>query len=159
MAITIAGSVGNILDVNVTVDISHPWDSDLNLFLLSPGGSITVELSSANGGSGDNYASTVFDDGAATAITSGSAPFTGSFQPEGSLADFIGTAADGVWTLSIVDTYTSGDHGVLNSWSLEIETDSDNDGLTDGFVDDADGDGDTDAVDLLAVIGQWGMTC
>ncbi len=46
-----------------------------------------VELSTDNGSTGDNYTNTVFDDEASTAITAGTAPFTGSYRPEGSLSD------------------------------------------------------------------------
>jgi len=138
---TVSGAIGPIVDVNVTIDITHPWDSDISIYLISPAatGSIEVALSTANGGSGDDYTATVFDDDAATSISSESAPFTGTFQPEGSLADFNSLAADGDWTLHIVDSYTFGDHGTLNSWSLDIET------LTGGGPDDADSDGYVDS--------------
>ena len=39
---------------------------------------------------GDNFTSTVLDDNASEAINTGSAPFTGSFSPQGSLNDFQG---------------------------------------------------------------------
>ncbi len=76
-------------DVNVTINIDHTWVSDLDVSLQSPAGTV-VNLSFGNGGSADNYTDTVFDDDAATSITGGSPPFTGTFQPEGSLADFNG---------------------------------------------------------------------
>ena len=76
-----------------------------------------VELSTDNGGTGENFTNTRFDDEAATPITSGSAPFTGSFQPEGSLATLDGKAANGTWTLRIYDDAGS-DTGTLNAWSL-----------------------------------------
>ncbi|WP_207785472.1 proprotein convertase P-domain-containing protein, partial [Flagellimonas aquimarina] len=111
---------GTITDVNVTINITHTWDSDLDISLRSPAGT-TVNLSDDNGGSGDNYTNTVFDDAAGTAITAGGAPFTGTFRPEGNLSDFIGEDPSGTWTLIIFDDF-NGDTGTLNSFSIEVCT-------------------------------------
>jgi len=108
----------SITDVNVTVNITHTWDSDLTITLISPSAT-SVELSSGNGGSGDNYTNTVFDDEATSLITAGSAPFTGAFQPEGSLASLIGESSVGDWTLMISDAVNQ-DTGTLLDWSLEL---------------------------------------
>ncbi len=117
--LTVAGGDFNITDVNVSLDISHSWDSDLTISLTSPAGT-TVVLSDRNGANGAlNYTNTVFDDAAATAITAGSAPFTGSFQPEGSLATFNGETLLGDWILTVVDG-ALGDGGAINSWSIDI---------------------------------------
>lgn len=67
---------------SVTINISHTWVSELNLFLEGPNGQ-KLELSSGNGAGGDNYTNTVFTDAAASFITVGTPPFTGSFKPEG----------------------------------------------------------------------------
>ena len=144
---TIAGTTNPVIDVNVTLDITHAWDGDLDISLISPAGT-SVLLVANEGGSGDNFTNTVFDDQAATSITNGSPPYTGTFSPEGVLGDFAGESADGVWTLEVIDTYDLGDDGTLNSWSIEITTgissDSDNDGwigstfCTGGDCDDAD---------------------
>lgn len=105
-------------DADVLLDITHTWDSDLQVFLRSPEGT-TVELFTQVGGSGNNFTDTVLDDEAATSITVGAAPFTGSFQPEGSLSDFDGEYVAGDWTLTIIDIF-SGDSGTLNSWGLRF---------------------------------------
>ena len=73
------------------------------------------------GDSSDDFTDTTLDDEAATSITSGSAPFTGTFQPEGSLSAFDGESADGVWTLQVNDN-ANFDGGTINSWSLEISS-------------------------------------
>ncbi len=109
---------GIITDVNVTINITHTWDSDLDISLRSPAGT-TVNLSDDNGGSGNNYTNTIFDDSAGTAITAGGAPFTGTYRPEGNLSDFIGEDPSGTWTLIIFDDF-SGDTGTLNSFSIEV---------------------------------------
>ena len=62
----------------------------------------------------------MFDDAAATSITAGAAPFTGSFRPEGLLSAFNGQDAFGTWTLRVTDDL-GGDVGFINSWGLDIE--------------------------------------
>ena len=115
---TNTGTLGSewVID-NVTLDITHTWDGDLDIRLSSPSGTV-LSLSNENGGSGDNYTNTVFVDGGAP-ITSGSAPFTGSFEPEGGTfaATFGGEAVGGDWTLLVCDEFF-GDTGSVNSWSI-----------------------------------------
>ncbi len=108
-----------ISDVNVTLDITHSWDSDLDVKLIAPDGITEVILFEDIGSSGDNFTDTVLDDEAGTAITAGSAPFTGTFRPQGNLSDFDGMSSAGNWTLSITDD-TNGDGGTLNSWDLQL---------------------------------------
>ena len=110
--------LSNILDLNVTVDISHSYVGQLSATLIAPDGT-PVELFGNVGGSGDNFTATTFDDDAVLPIASGTAPFTATFHPEGSLADFNGLNASGIWTLEIVDN-AKGDTGTLDSWSLQI---------------------------------------
>jgi len=64
--------------------------------------------------------STVFDDEALAPITSGSPPYTGSFQPIVPLSIFDGEDSAGVWTLSIQDSVV-GDSGTLDLWSLTFQ--------------------------------------
>ncbi len=105
-------------DINVTVDITHTWVSDLDIRLIAPDGITEVTLASGVGGSGDDFAGTTFDDEAATLIGDGDAPFSGTFQPDGNLSDFNGMSTMGDWTLSITDNF-DGDGGTLNSWSIQ----------------------------------------
>jgi len=111
---------GTVIDLNVKVDITHTYDSDLTATLFAPDGT-PVELFSNVGGSGDHFTGTVLDDAAGTPITAGSAPFTGAFHPEGSLVAFNDMDAAGTWTLEISDN-ARGDSGTLNSWSIDIAT-------------------------------------
>jgi subtilisin-like proprotein convertase family protein len=111
----VAGS-GFIADLNVTVgSLTHTFDSDLVIALISPAGT-KVLLFNRHGGSGDNLTNTVFDDEAATAISSGAAPFTGSFRPFEPLTAFDGQQAQGTWKLQVADEVAQ-DIGTLNSWS------------------------------------------
>jgi subtilisin-like proprotein convertase family protein len=115
------GDIGVLTDVNVKVDISHTNVSDIEIALMHPSGA-GIMLTSQNGGSGDNYQSTTFDDEASTPITSGSPPFNGYYQPEDPLSNFDGLNAKGTWKLYINDVNPSSDNGVLHSWSLELLT-------------------------------------
>ncbi|HIA06395.1 MAG TPA: hypothetical protein EYN71_06805, partial [Flavobacteriales bacterium] len=111
-------SCADALDLlSVTVNITHPYTADLDIYLFDPSGNYIV-LSSDNGGAGDDYVNTVFQTGG-TAITSGTAPFTGTYAPEQAFSTFLRGAANGTWTLKVVDD-ASGDIGTLDSWSLEF---------------------------------------
>lgn len=109
-------SQGTVLDLNVNLTIYHTWDGDISIYLRKMGGS-EIDLSSGNGGSGDNYINTTFDDEASQSITQGSPPFTGSFRPEQPLSTFDNGALNGSWILRIYDGY-SGDTGQLTSWCV-----------------------------------------
>ncbi|MBN2473342.1 MAG: proprotein convertase P-domain-containing protein [Pirellulales bacterium] len=116
--LSVSGLEGLLLDVNVTLDIIHTYDADLDVFLVSPSGT-SVELFTDVGGGGEHFTNTTIDDEAATLISSGTAPFTGSFRPEGSLSDLDGQDPNGAWSLRVVDD-AGGDAGTLHSWSLSI---------------------------------------
>lgn len=107
-----------IRDVDVTINIAHTYDEDLNIYLVSPANT-QVELSTGNGGRNDNYTNTRFDDEATTAITAGAAPFTGSFRPEGQLSSLDGQNTAGAWKLRVCDS-ERGDVGTILSWSLDM---------------------------------------
>lgn len=107
-----------IVDVNVKINISHTYDGDLDIYLIAPDNTI-VELSTDNGGSGDNYIDTIFDDEATTPITSGSPPFTGTFKPEGQLSTLYGKMSQGDWILRVYDDDSLAT-GVINNWSIEF---------------------------------------
>ena len=104
--------------IAVAGSISHQFTGDASVALISPTAS-TLDLSSLNGGSGDDYASAIFDDGAATAITAGTPPYRGRFRPEQPMSTVNGQAAAGVWSLRVTDIASS-DGGLLTSWSLGL---------------------------------------
>lgn len=107
---------GFIIDLNVNLTLYHTWDSDVSIYLIAPSHN-QIDLSSGNGGSGDNYINTVFDDEALMPITAGSPPFTGSFRPEQPLSTFDNMPVMGAWVLKVSDN-ASGDTGQLISWCL-----------------------------------------
>lgn len=104
--------------VTVKINATHTYDGDLNFWLSHAGR--RVSLVANRGSGGDNFTETVFDDDAQLPIQYGSAPFTGAFQPEGSLAAMQWTPAGGDWTIEVCDSYT-GDTGTLVDWELCID--------------------------------------
>ncbi len=110
-----------ITDVNVTLDVTHTYDGDLEVCLISPTGTRVV-LFSGVGSWGENFTGTTLDDEAATSISSAVAPFSGTFRPQGELSSFDGELSAGTWTLQVTDTMIA-DTGTLNSWSLEVACD------------------------------------
>ncbi len=118
-AINFGGLSGTIGDVDVTVSLTHTFDSDLTLTLVGPGGQ-RVALASGVGGDGDDFINTVFDDQAAGGIGSGTAPFTGHFRPQSPLAGLAGIDPNGTWALEVRDG-GNGDTGTLQGWSLAFQ--------------------------------------
>jgi subtilisin-like proprotein convertase family protein len=130
------GIIGGCVTIdNVTIDLQHTWVGDIGILLIGPGGQV-LELSTGNGGSGNDYTGTVFTDNAGAFITTGTPPFSGVFRPEGRVTNlgnpysnapalgtftfantYNGTNADGVWTLYVND-FVALDIGVINSWSI-----------------------------------------
>ena len=127
--IAVSGITTAIGKITLSIHLLHTWDSDLDISLIGPDGT-TVDLSSDNGSSADNYGTscspvssrTTFDDAAATSITVGTAPFVGTFKPESPLSAFSGKSGvdvNGTWILRIVDD-ASGDAGTFNCVTLDI---------------------------------------
>lgn len=112
---------GLIVDLDVKLNISHPWDAELDIYLIAPDGT-RVELFTDVGGMSENFTDTTLDDQALVSIVDGSAPFTGSYRPEGSLGDFNTKEIQGTWTLEVTDDWSSSRSGILNSWSLIATT-------------------------------------
>ena len=129
-AITDASTVPNCFNVNVTglpnttgstfglatvcINITHTWDSDLDITLTAPNGTI-IPLSMGNGGSGNNYNGTCFNMSAPTNIAAGTAPFAGTYIPDGNLGIVNnGQNPNGTWSLCVLDG-SIGDFGTVRS--------------------------------------------
>ncbi len=103
--------------VTICLNISHTYDSDLEVHLISPDGT-NINLFSGIGGGDDNFTNTCLNQSATQLINSGSAPFTGTFKPQETIGNMNnGQNGNGIWTLRIMDTYPQ-DAGILYSWSL-----------------------------------------
>ncbi len=113
-----------IEDVEVYVDIDHPYIGDLTIDITSPMGT-TVRLHNQTGGGGDDilgwYDSELAVDG------------------PGALSDYDQQSSQGTWTLRVTD-WASGDAGTLNEWCVHINDDTPSD------VEDDSGDTPLDYV-------------
>ena len=89
------------IGINITSD--HP--EGLAVTLTSPQGT-TLLLTAYNGAGGSNYTNCIFDYSFGPNITTGSAPFTGTWQPQGvgGLSVFDYENADGTWIITVSDT-------------------------------------------------------
>jgi len=111
--------------------MTHTWVSDMSINLKAPNGQI-LNLVNRRGGSGDNFTNTTISSASTTALTSSSAPFTGTFAadaalnvgPTGQASTATNFAAlysvgTGNWTLWMRD-HAAGDIGTLTNWSITI---------------------------------------
>jgi subtilisin-like proprotein convertase family protein len=132
-----------ITDVNVTINVSHTWDRDIQATIISPNGTEVLLVSNEGLGGGPGFVNTTFDQQATDPIAGSTAvPFTGSFIPEEDLSILNGEISLGDWTLKIVDLFGE-DFGTLDSWSIEI---------CGAPLQDTDGDGVYDAIDNCPTI-------
>ena len=102
----------------MTVNITHTYDGDLTLSLITPAAA-SVTLAARRGGAGDNYRDTAFDDEATASIVTGAAPFTGTFKPEGLLSAADGVSGAGDWKFKVVDS-AGADIGTIDNWKLNL---------------------------------------
>ncbi len=109
-------ATGTIQRAIVTLNVTHAYDGDLTVTLVAPDGTKVI-LAKNNGGAGKNYTDTIFDDSSTVLLSSGTAPFTNTYHPVGSLSTLAGKSMSGNWGLQVNDN-SDGDIGILNSWSL-----------------------------------------
>ena len=103
--------------ISVCMDIETDYCSDLNIFLEAPSGQL-LELTSGNGGSGDNYKTTCFSPVATTSIVGQTAPFNGTYKPEGNWNTLLGAAVNGDWSLRVSDGFAPNQFGKVKWWSI-----------------------------------------
>lgn len=105
---------------SLCLNIEHRYATDLDIFLKAPDGR-RIELSTDNGGGGDNYDNTCFVPSGAPRITNGQAPFTGQFTPEGSFSNLLGSPVNGTWMLEVTDD-APGVTGTLRTATLTFKS-------------------------------------
>src|SRR5262249_27259341 len=117
--IDVSGLAGLLTNVSVTLNINETVDADLVITLISPWGD-QVNLINQEGFNGQNFTGTVLDDSAPTPISSGSAPFTGTYQPEQPLGTLENFNPNGAWHLVVEDVWPGPDVGTVLNWSLTL---------------------------------------
>jgi len=119
---TIVYSTNNnelVHDLNVSVQITHSWVSDLTLELQSPQGTSVVLLENECP-DGNNIDVTFTDDGLTVDCNVfGSPAISGNVSPLTPLSNFNGEDPNGVWTLSVADGVPQ-DGGSIDDFSIEI---------------------------------------
>ena len=118
--IVVPSQTSRLTDVDVEVNFQHAWLGDLDIFLVSPNGT-RVELFTDLVSNGSRMTNTILDDEANQSILRGTAPYSGSFRPEGLLSRFQQESPAGTWFLEVTDDRTS-DIGKLLSWSMTMTT-------------------------------------
>ena len=127
--VVVSGITSSVAEVTVSMYLTHTYDGDLTIQLISPDNT-TLTLASGVGGSGNDFGSncspqtnrTTFDDSALTLISSGTAPFVGTYKPSGLLSTFngkTGSAANGTWKLHVIDNANI-DVGSVQCFSLFV---------------------------------------
>jgi cysteine-rich repeat protein len=122
--ITVSGFGRRLLDVNVTVHITHPQADNLDVWLTSPSGTRIELVTDVGGGADDLYDGTVFDDSAPLPVSDTPLPEVNgdhfvAVVPEGALGAFIGEDPNGTWVLTVADDQ-SGNVGELAGWTLTL---------------------------------------
>jgi hypothetical protein len=125
---------GKLKDVNVGVRITHPFASDLEIYLATPRG--VINLSHDVGGSGNNYGNgfagcsgglTIFDSQTPTSIASPGlqAPFVGFYAPQESLNLVNGLGAkkatNATWSLLVMDDNNMHGTGTVDCFELTVK--------------------------------------
>jgi subtilisin-like proprotein convertase family protein len=136
--INLSGGDGPILDVNVSVTLTHNNINDVDLALVGPSGAATILMSDACGTGTLSSRTFTFNQGAPS-LSSGGPCAAGSYSPTDyapadnfpapgpgaltttNLNTFDGLSADGQWSLYAVDD-SSFQAGAISSWSLNVST-------------------------------------
>jgi uncharacterized delta-60 repeat protein len=106
-------------EARLTLHVTHPDVSQLAAELVSPAGTI-IALVNNPGRRGADFDKMVLADAASVRVRDGTAPFVGSFQPEGQLSRLQGEGTSGLWVLRITDTREDLLAGTFLRASLDI---------------------------------------
>jgi subtilisin-like proprotein convertase family protein/uncharacterized protein YvpB len=120
---------GYVYDIEVRLDVSHPWVGDLTASLTHQDTGTRTQLIDRpglpgveDGCSQDNIEAILYDQISLPVedrCSSSPASIAGIYKPEETLAAFNQESANGTWTLNISDNYKA-DAGSLNEWCLAI---------------------------------------
>ncbi len=111
-----------VSDVNITLDVSHSWLWDLQVYLKAPNGTELLIYDRTCGSSGQQRQNinATFDDEAGSVVCINAIPaISGTTKPTNILSAFNGISSLGTWQLKFVDN-SHGDVGTINNWSIEL---------------------------------------
>ncbi len=120
------GTSYTVSDVNIGVLVSHTYRGDLQMFLTSPSGT-RIQLTPGSNSNGASNFNNLFDDQAASSITSYTTaatittvpPYASTYRPSTALSGFNGQNSLGTWTLEICDQYAA-DTGTFHQADLYL---------------------------------------
>lgn len=108
-----------ISDLNLTLNETGSSTGNLAFCLQSPSGMRSGPF--VNNGSGSGLTDLILNDQAEAALSSGTNPFNGSFQPDNPLWVFNGENARGTWTLYVYNDVRF-NSGSIASWTLTFNS-------------------------------------
>ncbi len=121
MTITVPANYANYAITGLRTTIAHTYNGDLDVYLVSPAGTVYI-VSTDNGGSSDGYINATFVDGAALPPTANTL-LNGTYGPEGfTFASIVGSKT-GVWTLYVIDDADQ-DNGTITDFKLTLQNPS-----------------------------------
>jgi len=109
---------GRVTDLSVSLDLTHNYLNDLEVYLISPAGT-RVQLFSRLPAANGRLANVRFDDQSSRPIHLGSPVFEGTYRPGEPLSRFYGESMGGRWVLEIRDVNLM-DTGTLTAWTVEV---------------------------------------
>lgn len=117
-SMTLSGTL--LKDLNMFVQLAHPYMGDVSLSLTHVATGKTVKLmpNLDDGNCAAVNLNTTFDDESTTALTCSNTNSGRTYKPLESLSGFDGESLNGEWRLDISDVYPSSDDGTLQKWCL-----------------------------------------
>jgi len=133
LAVSVPGNLGEVIDVDARVRITHPNLRQLRIVLVAPNGAMVTLIENGinasgsfllgtNNATGANLQDTWFDQDTHRPITNGAAPYSNRFEAGmAALEQKTPAQLSGNWELRVTD-YRSGDTGTLVSWSITLKS-------------------------------------
>ncbi len=115
--ITVSGSAA-LTSINVFFAARHTFSADLDVTLRAPNGQ-TRDLTSDNGGTGEDVLTFFVDGSQAVTTANFYPPWSNLAGPEVAMGNFGGTNIQGNWILEVADD-VGGDTGSLIGWGLRF---------------------------------------
>jgi subtilisin-like proprotein convertase family protein len=114
--------VYTIYDLDVTLNFTHSYISDMSFWLKGPSNRIVQLVQTPESTpSGSNLVNTRFDDEASAPFNyvEGHSDYSGSWKPFEPLSGFDGGSTQGIWSLIATDN-AEGDSGTIDNFTLHI---------------------------------------